>query len=64
MSVDGTNQFGKDGIYRALVDFLVPRRCGFWADTFQAGSGYLGLNIVRTHSHNGVSVRAYRCQYV
>lgn len=64
VSVDGTNQFGKDGIYRALVDFLVPIRCGIWGSTFQAGSGCLRLNNVRTNSSYGASVRAYRCQYV
>ena len=64
VSVDGTNQFGKDGIYRYLADYLVPLRCGSWHHTFQAGSGYLALYNVRTDSHNYVSVRAYRCQYV
>ena len=36
VSVDGTNQFGKDGIYRYLADYLVPLRCGLWNYAFQA----------------------------
>lgn len=63
VSVDGTNQFGKDGIYRYLVDYLVPLRCGYWGDTFRAGAGFLVLNIVRATSSYSVSVRAFKCQY-
>ena len=37
--------------------FLVPLRCGNWNNTFQAGSGYLNLNNVRTNSNNNVGVR-------
>lgn len=64
VSMDGTNQFGKDGIYRHLADFLVPLRCGLWDSTFPAGPGYLLLSYVRTSSNYRVGVRAYKCQYV
>lgn len=39
------------------MSWLVPIRCGNWNNTFQAGTGYLKLNNVRTNSNNNVSVR-------
>lgn len=64
VSIDGTNQFGKDGLYRYLADYLVPIRAGDWNHTFRAGTGYLLLSHVRTNSRYTVGVRAFRCQYV
>lgn len=40
-----------------MFSTLVPIRAGNWNNTFQAGTGYLNLNNVRTNSNNNVGVR-------
>lgn len=64
VSADGLNQWGADGIYRYLAHEMVPLRGGSWGDTSGAGTGYLTLGSVRTHSGSTVGVRAFKCQYV
>lgn len=63
VSANGTNLFGKDGLYRAIVHELVPLRCGIWDITFQSGLGAMGLGSARSGSGFSMGVRAYRCQY-
>lgn len=63
VSTNGLNQWGADGIYRWLADYMVPLRAGDWTFTLDAGPGFLILSHVRTHSRYDVGVRAYKCQY-
>lgn len=63
VSVNGTNAFGKDGLYRYLAHEMVPLRSGPWNDTFRAGPGCLSLGSVRSSSHSSMGVRALRCHH-
>lgn len=64
VSAAGLNQWGSDGVYRALVDAMVPRRAGDWNVVADAGPGCLVLNSVRTSTGHSGGVRAFKCQYV
>ncbi|MFW2611417.1 hypothetical protein [Aliarcobacter butzleri] len=63
VSANGTNAFGKDGLYRYLAHEMVPLRSGSWGDTFRAGSGLLNVLYVRSNSNHHLGVRALRCHH-
>ena len=57
-SATGTTEFGNDGLYKGLVDAMVPRVGGLWSYAASAGVFCLDLDDVRSHSGSGVGGRA------
>jgi len=58
LSAAGTNQFGKDGLYRYLRDQLCVLSCGPWDVTSGAGVWYSDLYGHRASSHHSVGLRS------
>lgn len=56
LSVAGTDQFGKDGLYRHLRDELCLGSCGYWSTNSNAGTRSVAFNQHRT-------VSSYNCGF-
>ena len=57
LSAAGTNQFGKDGLYRYIVNELCVLSCGYWAYTSTAGVWSVHLDYYRTNSSSAAGFR-------
>ncbi|MBW1799211.1 MAG: hypothetical protein JRJ85_00645, partial [Deltaproteobacteria bacterium] len=58
LSAAGTNQFGKDGLYRYLRDELCLISCGLWDFDSDAGVWLVAWSNDRTYSGDSVGFRA------
>jgi hypothetical protein len=59
----GTNLFGKDGLYRYIVNKMCLIVANYWYDSSYAGVWYVAWHGARTHSYNTVGFRA-ACYHV
>ena len=57
LSAAGTDQFGKDSLYRYLANELCLLSCGGWSVDSSAGTRYVSWGNTRTGSSHGVGFR-------